>query len=73
MVILVNRPGTLADAAEALGRAGVNIAGGCGFPAAGEGIFHVLVEDPTTARRALEAAGMEVRQGTRRRPARPAP
>src|SRR5688572_1646687 len=62
MVILVNRPGTLADAAEALGQAGVNIEGACGFPAAGEGIFHVLVEDPTTARRALEKAGMEVRQ-----------
>jgi hypothetical protein len=31
-IILTNRPGTLADAAEALGRAGVNIRGGCGVP-----------------------------------------
>jgi hypothetical protein len=61
MVILVNRPGTLADAAEALGSAGVNIEGACGFPAGGEGVFHVLIEDATTARRALEDAGMEVR------------
>jgi hypothetical protein len=61
MVILVNRPGTLADAAEALGRAGVNIEGGCGFPAAGEGVLHVLVEDAAGARRALEQAGLEVR------------
>jgi hypothetical protein len=60
-VILVNRPGTLADAAEALGKAGVNIEGVCGFPAGGEGVMHVLVEDADAGRRALEAAGLEVR------------
>lgn len=60
-IILTNRPGTLADAAEALGRAGVNIRGGCGFPAGGEGIFHVLVDDPSAARAALSEAGLEVR------------
>jgi len=60
-VVLVNRPGTLADAAEALGRAGVNIAGVCGFPAGEEGIMHVLVDDASGARAALEAAGLEVR------------
>ncbi|HET7725805.1 MAG TPA: hypothetical protein VFK54_00630 [Candidatus Limnocylindrales bacterium] len=60
-VVLVNRPGTLADAAEALGRAGINIQGGCGFPAGSEGILHVLVDDAAGARQALEAAGMEVR------------
>ena len=60
-VILANRPGTLADAAEALGRAGVNIEGGCGFPSGGEGVLHVLVDDAAGARGALEAAGLEVR------------
>jgi hypothetical protein len=60
-VILVDRPGTLADAAEALGRAGVNIEGLCGFPAEGQGVLHVLVEDEQAARGALEAAGLEVR------------
>ena len=60
-VILVDRPGTLADAAEALGRAGVNIEGLCGFPAEGEGVLHVLVEDEAASRGALEAAGLEVR------------
>ena len=60
-VVLVNRPGTLADAAGALGRAGVNIEGVCGFPAGAEGIMHVLVEDADAGRRALEAAGLEVR------------
>ncbi len=60
-VILVNRPGTIADAAEALGRAGINIQGVCGFPAGEEGILHVLVDDAGAARRALEDAGLEVR------------
>ena len=60
-VILVNKPGTLADAFEALGRAGINVEGACGFPAGGEGVLHVLVDDPDTARSALEGAGLEVR------------
>ncbi len=60
-VVLQNQPGTLADAAQALGRAGVNIEGACGFPAGSEGILHVLVEDAAGARRALEEAGLEVR------------
>jgi hypothetical protein len=61
-IVLENRPGTVADAAEALGRAGVNIEGGCGFEAGGEGIFHALVEDSQAARRALESAGLRVRE-----------
>jgi hypothetical protein len=60
-VVIENRPGTLADAAQALGRAGVNIEGACGFPAGSEGILHVLVEDAANARRALEDVGLEVR------------
>ena len=60
-VILEDRPGTLADMAEALGRAGVNIEGGCGFPSEGKGVAHVLVEDAAAARRALEEVGIEVR------------
>ena len=60
-VILVDKPGTLADAFEALGQAGINVVGACGFPAAGEGILHVLIEDADAARRAVEAAGLAVR------------
>jgi hypothetical protein len=60
-VVLEDKPGTLADAFEALGGAGVNVLGACGFPAAGEGILHVLVEDADRARRAVEGAGLEVR------------
>lgn len=59
-VHLEDRPGTLAGMAEALGKAGVNIEGGCGFPAEGKGVFHLLVEDAAAARKALEAAGMKV-------------
>jgi len=59
-VILEDRPGTLADVGEALGKAGINIDGMCGFPCEGKGVLHVLVEDAAGARRALEDAGMEV-------------
>ncbi len=60
-VILQNRPGTIADVGEALGKAGVNISGLCGFPCGDEGILHVLVDDSGAARSALGEAGYEVR------------
>ena len=59
-VILEDRPGTLADLGEALGKAGVNIDGICGFPVEGRGVIHVLVEDDSAARSALEGAGVTV-------------
>lgn len=61
-VTLEDRPGTLAAMGEALGKAGVNVEGGCGFPAGGKGIFHLLIEDAAAARRALEQAGIQVGQ-----------
>ena len=60
-VILEDRPGTLADLGEALGKAGINIEGGCGFPCEGKGVIHILVEDAAAARQAMEEAGIEVR------------
>lgn len=58
---LVNRPGTLADASDALARAGANIDGACGYVCeTGQGVFHVLVSDPERARRALIDAGFEI-------------
>jgi hypothetical protein len=60
-VILEDRPGTMAAASEALGKAGVNIEGMCGFPCEGKGVGHILVEDAVAARRALEEIGVEVR------------
>jgi hypothetical protein len=59
-VSLEDRPGTLADMGEALGRAGINIDGMCGFVCEGKGVLHILVEDAAGARRALEEAGFEV-------------
>ena len=61
-VMLEDRPGTLADLGEALGKAGVNIDGLCGLPIQGKGAFHVLVEDAAAARRALEAAKIQVQE-----------
>ena len=59
-VILEDRPGTLADMGQALGKAGINIDGWCGFPCEGRGVLHVLVEDAAGARPALEEGGLEV-------------
>jgi len=59
-VLLENRPGTLASLGESLGKAGVNIEGFCGFPAEGQAIGHLLVEDAAAARQALEQAGAKV-------------
>ena len=59
-VILEDRPGTLASAGEALGKANVNIDGIAGVEAGGRGILHVLVEDAGAARAALESAGLSV-------------
>lgn len=60
-VILDDRPGTLATLTEALGKAGINIDGLCGFPSEGKGVIHILVQDAAAARRAVEAAGFRVR------------
>ncbi|MDP2965325.1 MAG: ACT domain-containing protein [Pelolinea sp.] len=59
-VILQDRPGTLADMGEILGKAGINIEGICATTYKGEGAIHILVEDSTGARHALEAKGIEV-------------
>jgi hypothetical protein len=66
---LENKPGALAIIGEALGKAGVNIDGICGFAreiSAREDrelvthTFHVLVEDPVKARAALKNVGIKV-------------
>jgi hypothetical protein len=61
-LILPNRPGALMQALTALSDAGVNIESFCGDIRPGEkwGFMHILVEDPATARRAIEEAGFEV-------------
>jgi hypothetical protein len=58
---LVHRPGTLAQATEALGCAGANIEGACGYVCeSGEGVLHVLITDTERARRALIDIGFEI-------------
>jgi hypothetical protein len=60
-VVLEDRPGTLAQLGEALGKAGINIDGICGFPSGGKAETHVLVEDAAGATKALKSANIEVR------------
>jgi hypothetical protein len=57
---LVNQPGTLLSASDALARAGINIVGLCGYVREGKGVYHVLVEETERARRALMDAGFEI-------------
>ena len=59
-VSLEDRPGTLADLGEALGKAGINIEGLTVVSFEGRAIGHVLVEDATAARSALEGAGVNI-------------
>ena len=57
---LDEKVGSVASAAEALGKAGVNIEGIFGFVVGGKGVGHVLVADPAKARQALQTAGARV-------------
>jgi hypothetical protein len=59
-IALENRPGALAAMGEALGRAGVSVEGGGAWVVDGRGVAHFLFEDVAAARRALEAAGIQV-------------
>lgn len=57
---LLDRPGSLAKASDALGRAGVNIDGACGYICEGQGRYHVLVADAERTRRALIDSGFVI-------------
>lgn len=59
-IILDDHPGALANACQAMGRAGVNIEGLCAFASSGIGILHAAVDDVISARRAVEAAGYRI-------------
>ncbi|MHA1373516.1 MAG: ACT domain-containing protein [Promethearchaeota archaeon] len=60
-VVLENVPGSLANLGEALGKMGINMEGMCGVPIKDQSIVHILVEDETTARWAIDEAGFEIR------------
>lgn len=59
-IALENRPGSLAEMGEALGRAGVSLEGGGAFVVDGKGVAHFLVADGAAAQAALAAAGIRV-------------
>jgi hypothetical protein len=59
-VVAPDRPGTLAELADAIGRAGINIEGVAGYSAEGQGVIHLLVEDARAARQIVESLGLEV-------------
>lgn len=59
-VVLEDRPGTLAALGEALGKGGVNIEGICAVPAGGKATVHLLVENSSAARQALQKAAIQV-------------
>jgi hypothetical protein len=59
-ITLFDRPGTLAQASDVLGRAGINIDGAAGYVCDGRGFYHVLVEEAERARRALIDSGFEI-------------
>jgi hypothetical protein len=59
-IVLEDRPGALAEMGEALGRAGVSVEGGGAWVVDGRGVAHFLFADGAAARKALEAAGIQV-------------
>jgi hypothetical protein len=61
---LNDAPGEGARLGEALGGAGVNIEGICAVTSGGRATVHVLVEDASGARSALEGAGLSVEEET---------
>lgn len=58
---LDDEPGELALVGDALGRAGVNIAGLCAVTSGGgRAEVHILVQDATSAFEALEGSGLKI-------------
>ena len=60
VVVLEDRPGTLADMGEVLGNAKINIEGICVVTFKGGAAVHILVEDSDAAKKALEEKGIKV-------------
>jgi hypothetical protein len=58
IVELADRPGSLAEFAQRLATAGVNIEALAGWNANGDGVIRMVVNDPGAARRVLTEAGI---------------
>jgi hypothetical protein len=61
-IVLEDRPGTLADLGETLGKANINIEGLCGAMCEGEDLIHILVQDSGKVYNVLERAGFKIRE-----------
>ena len=61
-IVLEDRPGTLADLGETLGKANINIEGLCGASCEGEDLINILVEESGKAFNVLERAGFKIRE-----------
>ena len=59
-IALEDRPGALAELGDTLGKLNISIEGGGVFTWDGDAIGHFLFDDAAGARRALEAAGIQV-------------
>lgn len=59
-ILLENRPGSLAEMGEALGKCGVSIEGGGAWVVDGKGAAHFLFKDGNAAKAALESSGINV-------------
>ncbi|MFW9905962.1 MAG: amino acid-binding protein [Candidatus Thorarchaeota archaeon] len=61
-IVLEDKPGTLADLGETLGKANINIEGLCGATCEGEDLIHILVEESGKVYNVLERAGFTIRE-----------
>lgn len=61
-IALENRPGTLADLGETLGKAKINIEGLCGATCEGEDLIHILVQESGKAYNVLDKAGFKIKE-----------
>ncbi|MFX0207673.1 MAG: amino acid-binding protein [Candidatus Hodarchaeota archaeon] len=61
-IVLEDKPGTLADLGETLGKANINMEGLCGATCEGEDLIHILVEESGKAYNVLERAGFTIKE-----------
>ena len=61
-IVLEDKPGTLADLGETLGKANINLEGLCGATCEGDDLIHILVEESGKAYNVLERAGFKIKE-----------
>jgi hypothetical protein len=61
-IVLENKPGTLAELGEVLGKENINIEGICGAICEGEDLIHIAVEEAGKAYNILERAGFKIKE-----------